>query len=301
MEKELLNVVYACDNNYAHMLGVSAYSMLDNFRSDRYRIKINIFDGGIDDNNKKKLEKIFNKFDTPFEYYSITNEVFKDCPVTHHVTVATFYRLVIPEKIAQDVSKVLYIDCDTLVVDNIEPLFLHDITNYYFGAVKDFVQDSVFQLPNKYYKFMTKYFNGGLLLMNLDKLRREHIQEQWFDFLKNHAHELIYPDQDTVSYICRNDWLVLDPIWNFQVDRSQEKVTPAPKILHYTMAYKPGYRFYRNAYSKPYYKYLKLAWPDYKMKPVPSLWIAFKQLIKYIPFSVPLVRAIKKPLKIGYM
>lgn len=301
MTKEQLNVIYACDNNYVHFLATSAYSMLDNFSSDRYEIKMNIFDGGISEESKKKLEVIFNKFNASFEYYPITNEVFKDCKVTHHVTVATFYRLVIPEKISQDVSKVLYIDCDTVVLGNIAELFSRDVSKYYFGAVRDFVQDSVFQLPNKYYQYMTKYFNGGLLLMNLDKLRAEHMQEQWFDFMKHHSDELIFPDQDTVAYLCRNDWLVLEPEWNFQVDRSQEKAAISPKILHYTTAYKPDAKLYWNYYSEPFNRYLKLAWPGFKKKPVPSLWIAFKQLVKFIPFSVPLVRSIKKPLKIGYM
>lgn len=271
--------------------------MLENFSSNTHKIKVSILDGGITEKSKNKLKDIGKKFNTEISYFMVSSGDFKDCPVTHHVTVATFYRLVIPNKFEKDVSKVIYIDCDTLVLGNIEELYMLDVQKFYFAAAKDFIEDVVLKLDCTYYQYLTKYFNGGVLLLNLDKLREENMSEKWFDFLKNHSHEVIFPDQDTMNYLCRNDWLVLDRGWNFQVDRNQEKVTPTPKILHFTTGYKPGHRLYHNYYQKDYMKYLKLAWPGYRLKPV-SFWVGMKQIIKFIPFSVPVAEKIRKVLNL---
>lgn len=302
MDLEVINVIYTSDENFAQLMGVSMYSMLDNFSSKKYKIKVTILDGGIADESKKKLRSICEKFSSEIIFTKVSDDDFKDCPPNHplrdDVTITTFYRLIIPRLFKDEVEKVIYIDCDTLVLGNIEELYVTNIDSYYLGAVRDFVESSVLRLDYPYYKYMEKYFNAGMLLMNLKKMRLEKISEKAFDFIKNHAHELLFPDQDTLNYLCLNDWLVLDKKWNFQVDRSQEKVTPTPNILHFTTAYKPGHLLYHNYYQKFYKKYLVLAWPGYKLKPVPSLGIAVKQLIKFIPFSAPIARKIKKILNL---
>lgn len=302
MNPEVLNVVYTCDENVTQLLGVSVYSLLDNFSSKKYKLKITVLDGGITDVSKNKLYAICEKFNADLTFEKIEKELFKDCPNEQpydrsDVTVTSYFRLIIPNIFGEEIEKVIYIDCDTLIIGNIEELYETDIRDYYLGAVRDFVEAAVLQIDCKHYKDLKRYFNAGVLLINIKKMREDDIVKKSFDFIRDNIKELHFPDQDTLNYLCNNHWLVLDKGWNFQTDRNQVKVEPTPKILHYTTAYKPWHQLYHNYYQKEYMMYLKKAWPGYIIKPVPSIHIAIKQLIKFIPYSVPIARKIKKLLK----
>jgi lipopolysaccharide biosynthesis glycosyltransferase len=137
-----------------------------------------------------------------------------------------------------------------------------------------------------FFKYIKKYFNSGILLMNLDKMRQEDFTAKAIEFVKKHSKELIYADQDVLNFLCIDKWLPLEKKWNLQVDRSQTRVKPDPIILHYTTGYKPWCRFYNNYYQRFYKHYLK-KWPEYKIKETTTL-IAAKQIIKFIPYSVPI-------------
>lgn len=297
MSKETINIVLASDENYAQPLGVALYSALDNFSSDKYDIAITILDGGISDESKEKIEAIAKTYNKPLSFVRITNETFKDFPLMQHYSIAIYYRLIIPTLFPNEVEKVLYIDADTLVLGNISPLYETNIENYYLGAVKDFISDV--HLKNataSFYKKISKMFNSGVLLLNLKKIRQDNFTEKTFQFIEQHSHELVFPDQDALNIVSGTTWLELDKIWNMQMDISQQKTIPEPKILHYTNSYKPWHKWYSNYYQDEYMHYLKKAWPYYTLKPV-SNKIALKQLLKHIPWSVQLVRAVKKMLR----
>lgn len=287
----------ASDDNYAQPLGVSVYSMLDNFLSEKYKIKIIILDGGIIEKNKIKLEKICNNFETEVTFIKIPDNEFKNFPIMAHFSKAIYYRLLIPNIITEEVEKAIYLDCDILVLGNITELYETDIENFYVGAVKDFISDKQILKSNiSFYKHIKKMFNSGVLLMNLKKMRKDNFIQQSIDFINRHSKELLLPDQDALNFLCINNWTEVDKKWNYQMDRSQERVHPTPNILHYTASYKPWHSFYNNYYQKYYKRYLKKAWPNYKIKPV-SFNVAIKQIIKHIPFSIFIVRKTRSLLR----
>lgn len=274
----VINIFFASDNNYAQPMGVAIYSMLDNFHSDQYKPKITILDGGISEKNKSKLLTIGNNFQTQINFTKISNEIFKNCKYIGRYTLVAYYRLIIPNIIEKEVKKAIYLDCDILVIDNIVKLYEKNIENYIIGAV---------QSRNK----KEKYFSSGVLLMNLEKMREEKITEKALNFAENVNQKLEYPDQDILNKVCKNQWLELENVWNFEIERSELKVTPSPAILHYITDFKPWYRFYHNYYQKYYRQYLR-KWPDYKIYN-PEIKTAIKQIIKYIPLTTYLTRRIK--------
>jgi lipopolysaccharide biosynthesis glycosyltransferase len=262
------------------------FSLLDNFHSEKYKLKINILDGGISEENKIKINDIGKKFSTQVEFIKIREEIFKDVKSIGRYTIVAYYRFIIPDILEIDVKKAIYLDCDILVIGNIVELYEKNIDNYLLGAI----QARCFE--NKI------YFSSGVLLMNLEKMRSENTVKRLFDYIKKNNEELDNPDQDILNFVCKGRWLKLDNIWNFEIERSENKIIPDPIVLHYATNYKPWYRFYHNYYQKYYKKYLK-KWPGYKITN-PNLNIAFKQIIKYIPFSIFFARKIKKFFKIKY-
>lgn len=293
MDRETINVILASDENYAQPLGVTLYSLLKNFSSDSHSVAFTILDGGITAESRNKLELICKKFSSEIRFVAMTGDLFKGFPVFSHYSIAIYYRLIIPELFPEEVKKVIYLDCDILVLGTIADLYSTDIKDHYLAAVKDFISDGhLQQVRAPFYKDIKKMFNSGVLLMNIEKMRRGDFITKNISFIKDHSSELLFPDQESLNYVCRDDWADLDKSWNYQVDRSQGKIVPSPKILHYTNSYKPWHAFYHNYYQKTYRDYLRKAWPDYRIRSV-DMFTAFKQILKRIPFSVPTARIAK--------
>lgn len=291
--KEIINVVLASDDNYAQPLGTTIFSLFDNFRSDTHILKVTILDGGITEENKTKISKIGETFSTEIVFNGMSNSDFEGFPLVQYFSIVMYYRLLIPVIFKNKADKVIYLDSDTLVLGNVATLYETNVDGFYIGAVRDFVENSVLTLNCPFYKYVKKYFNSGVLLMNIKKMNEDGFVKKTFDFLNEHSSELLYPDQDALNYLCIDKWYELDRGWNTQLDRSATKIEPIPFILHYTTSFKPWYFSYHNYYQKYYMGYLKKAWPDYKLKPVP-LKIALKQFIKFIPYSVRVARLVKK-------
>jgi lipopolysaccharide biosynthesis glycosyltransferase len=279
---ETINIAFASDNGYAQPMGVAIYSLLDNFHSVEYKIKVTILDGGILEENKKKIVEIGERFSTEIEFKKISNEIFKDCKNVGRYTLVTYYSLINPSVFGNEVKKAIHLDCDILVIGNIAELYKKNINGYLVAAVQARFVDK-------------KYFTNGVLLMNLEKMRKENFTKRAFDFIKENDGKLNYFDQDVWNSICKDQWLELSNIWNFEIERSERKIIPEPIILHYATSYKPWHRFYHNYYQKEYLKYLK-KWPDYKIWKIDST-VAIKQLIKYIPFSISIVRFVKRKIQ----
>lgn len=293
-DKKIINVVYSSDDNYAQPLGVSMMSLLDNFKSDKYKIIINILDGGICYENKNKLLNISNEYSSSINFIKIDNYIFEKFPRILHLSLAAYYRLLIPI-LMPDVRKCLYLDCDTLIIGNIEGLYEINIDNYFLAAVEDNVANYVLQMDCSFFKYIKRYFNSGVLLLNLEKMRQDNFSSKSIEFTERHSSELLYADQDTLNFLCIDKWLPIDKKYNFQVDRSQEKVNEEIIILHYTTGYKPWHFLYHNYYQKFYRRYLK-KWPNYKILKTDNI-IVLKQVIKFLPFSVPIFRFLKRKIK----
>lgn len=285
-----LNIVFASDDNYVQPLAVSIYSLLDNVRRE---VKITILDGGISDFNKDKLLNIAKKFNTNLYFYKMQDSLFFGFPIIFHYSIAIYYRLILDKIFEGDLDKVLYLDCDILVLGDVSKLFDLNLDKFYLAAVKDNISED-FKKVSKVKDFDIKIkdmFNTGVLLLNLKKIRQDSIMDKSMKFIDNYKNDLTLPDQEALNFLCTDNWLMLDGSWNVQMDLNQQKLKEV-NILHYTNRYKPWHAFYHNYYQKYYIKYLKLSWPNYKLVYI-NKGFMIKQILKYIPFSKEFIGFLK--------
>jgi len=135
-----------------------------------------------------------------------------DIYVDPKYTVAASYRLLLPE-LLPEYDKVVYIDCDVAVRNNLAALYRNiDLGDNYLAAVFEATLD--FQLPhlNAIGCEPGQYFNSGFLVMNLAKLREDNMSEKFIEASK--APYLEFPDQDVLNQLCKGKVVGLPPYYN---------------------------------------------------------------------------------------
>ena len=157
--------LYSSDRNYAKLSMVSIASLLEN-NQDAENIKIYYINNNIGVDYEEKLNNLVKSFGREIAYID-ANKIDTSFIAKTWFSVSGYYRILVTEMIPE--SKIIYLDCDTVVNGSFKELWNLELDNYLFGGVKDTVQDyvatSVGQANNSF------YINSGFLYMNLAKLR----------------------------------------------------------------------------------------------------------------------------------
>lgn len=262
---ETINIIFSSDNNYAPYMGVAICSIFEN-KKEGYLIDINILDGGIAEDNKIKLKVLEDKYNFKINYIKMDTNFFKDFYISRQITQASYYRILIPD-LLPNIQKALYLDCDIIVINDIFELYNINIDNYYFAAV-DEENYGVDRLKNLRIPENEKYFNAGVMLINLKKWRETNINKKIIEFIREENHKLDSHDQDAINAILFGQWLNIPYKYNYTsmlvsihpIDYNQ--ITNNIIIIHYT-GLKPWNYSSINVLNKKYFYYfLKTPWKD---------------------------------------
>lgn len=280
-----MNILLSTDNNYVMPTGVLMISIGQNCGSNiNYYI---LTDELFSDNSKKSLIRIAEKYKSNISFYTITQEMTKDFPFGRDdqpkgVTIATYYRLFITEFLPKEVHKILYLDGDTIVRNNIRDLWDIDISNYAIGAVRDMCERyhcSSKRLP--YDMECLGYFNAGVLLINVDYWRKNNCIQVFLNCIREHADVLKLHDQDVLNIVFNDKKIFLPITYNFQncflhkfnkpdrfwyIEDEIEKYKRDPAIVHFTAEDKPWKLNVFHTYTKDWRKYFFMS--EWKNNPL---------------------------------
>ena len=251
----MINVCLSADNNYASYAGVVIASILKNSTPEE-SLRFYILDGGISDENRQKLKSLVSIKDCVIYFVPIDKDKFSEYKniTTHaYVSLATYYRLKLSQLLPEDVKRVIYMDCDIVVNTSLSELFNADLGDNYVGGVMDIRVKYKPKWKNK------TYVNAGMLLMDLQKMRRDNIDDKFLEYAKENYASIKAGDQDIINYTLDGKIEILDDLWNVQVSSflSRSNFTKHPKIIHYVAKKKP-WKFGSYAYFKEnYFKYLQ--------------------------------------------
>ena len=273
----MIHIACAADNKYTQHTVVMLTSLFENNKDNE--IHLHFFSADFNTENKNIIEKTVNKYQQKFSFYALESELFNDCYVSDHISFATYYRIVIPNILVNQTSKILYLDTDIVVCKNLKPLWDLNIENYTIAAANEINFDGPERLgfDEKY-----KYFNAGILLINAQKWVSQNLQETLFSYIKLHANKLTFWDQDALNANLYNKRLTLEPQWNqlspvFEVDLKTllkvysaeeiKEIKTSPAIIHYSGSSKPWNYLNIHPFKSEYYKYLSLTdWKDFRPK-----------------------------------
>ena len=270
------NIVLSSDNHYAQHLGVTIMSLLKNNSNETF--KLFIFGNDISELNKRYLSKIIEPFRCEMEYINFDSKIFENMNIGR-LSIATYFRLLMPVHI--NVDKLLYLDVDIIVNKPINELYDIDLKNHYVAAVED-VWTSKEYCNKLGMDSDAKYFNSGVLLVNLKKWKEENLFNKFIEYQKNSTFLLEAHDQDILNAIFNGNWkrlplkfnqygknpdLECKKFLNFFTSEEILEAQKDPIIIHYIGGRKPWH--YRNEHIKKelYWKYLMLTpYKDYKPK-----------------------------------
>lgn len=184
----------------------------------------------------------------------------------------------------EDVERVLYLDCDIVVYDDITQLLETDLTDSVLAAVVDpgskvlgnqaglsaWAQEHGYA----YQPDESPYFNAGMLLLNLDVWRKENLLDRLDDSFRDSYHSLPFHDQDALNLLFGNRARMVSPRWNLleilefwdDWDFEIHTVEPPcryfePAIKHFAGYQKPDTALIRISDRIHYYHYLdQTAW-----------------------------------------
>lgn len=146
-------------------------------------------------------------------FHAIAPGLTAGLPVVSEFTMAMWYRIFLPD-LLPDADRVLYLDVDTLVTDSLAPLLDLDLAGHYLGAVTNVFLDHHLRRPAELGLRLESYFNSGVLLMNLDAMRRDDCTAALRAYAVENAGRIEWPDQDALNFVLGERRLPLHPRWN---------------------------------------------------------------------------------------
>lgn len=266
--KEIIPIFFAVDDKYIPFLSVTLLSLLENTTSDYYYL-IKVLYTNISEESKEKINK-YAKENVSIEFVDLNYyiEEIKDKLYTRdYFTMTTYFRLFISNLYPQ-FNKAIYLDCDIVVLKDIAELYNIDIGNNLLGAVPD----DIIQKNPVFQEYVEKvvgvasyktYFNAGMLVMNLDELRRFKFQEKFLYLLETIKFSVVQ-DQDYLNRICKGRVKLLELGWNVMPTATDDIKEEDINLIHYNYQYKPwhykdtryGEYFWKFAQKTEYYQQL---------------------------------------------
>jgi lipopolysaccharide biosynthesis glycosyltransferase len=260
---DIIRIVLAADDNYAQHLGVAMTSILENHKNSQ-KIEFFILDNNIGGINLEKIKQIGFAYKVDLFFYKISEALFGDYPEANRLSRATYSRIFIPELLPLNIKKVLYLDVDLVVLEDVALLYNTDLKNFSVGAVRDVMSKEILRIY--FDREVLDYFNAGVLLINLEKWRQKKIAEKSLEFVRLNRKNIVRSDQDILNCLLKNDWLPLDKKFNIDLKRGKLNLEPEKNtvILHYSDKAKPWQYIFYGKSQKYYWQYLrKTPWADF--------------------------------------
>lgn len=208
-----MNVMYASDDKYAEIAGVSIVSLLEN-NKEAGDITFYILDNGLSSQNKNNLSSLVSEYSRRIVFINVP-DIEKLAGMKLDVgfwALAAFARLFAAPLLPAEVEKIIYLDCDTMIRCSLLPLWNENLNGNLAGGCEDGIP--VMHKQSIFLKNTDIYINTGVLLINIKAWRDTNIDKKFINFLKLFEGKLYYPDQDVINGVLKNNIKLLHPKYN---------------------------------------------------------------------------------------
>jgi lipopolysaccharide biosynthesis glycosyltransferase len=237
---ETVVIALASDERYFPGLYCAVASALTHLNPAR-KLDVKVLDGGLSQSSRDTLSRLTNRTggDVGLEFVTADASVFGAATLGPGQSHMTYCRILLPQLV--NVPRLIYLDCDTLVFRDLSELFDLELEpRKVLAAVRDsetlsLSQDSLVLAKAMNLPAEGAYFNCGLMLMNLDELRRQHFFESALDFLNRWRGKYRFWDQSAINFLLHRQIDDLPEHWNRASRRfDAQQNNDLDCMLHYT-------------------------------------------------------------------
>lgn len=276
-ETPIIPIVYITDNNFVMQTAVSITSLIYNRKKINYKVyiigsnlsaeSVNILKSlsyknisvEIIDGDLEKIKNLHSDNDKTKKHLSATE--------------AALFKFQLPN-IFHQYSKILYLDGDTIITNSLEELYNTNIENHYVAAVHD---TGKLYFKHKYTQLCPDYFNSGVMLLNLELLRKDSVPEKLIK-TKLEQKDSFLMDQNALNIVFKDKIKIVDIKYNLLIqnlDRSRahwsieqindlfksnyknfNEIKKQARIIHFSSKDKP-WHFSNITFAKLWYKFYK--------------------------------------------
>ncbi|OBQ54102.1 glycosyltransferase family 8 protein [Tamlana sp. s12] len=307
-----IHVALSSDENYVPFLATAIISIIEN-NGEESKLTFHIISVGISLDSQNKLQNMIesNAANCNFYDFEKSRELVGDF-IFEVDKINKYARLYLSKLLPETIEKVIYLDCDVLVLGSFNALWDINIDNYSFAGVPDVItanHKSSIGIP-----LDKKYYNSGMLIMNLKKFREEKSIVRVEEYMKTYLNRKVKysNDQAVINALFHDDFYTLPPKYNcitpfylmtkpqieklfgmkifYSNDELQEAINN-PILVHLTPSFikRPWVKGSEHPLTEKYLMYLKKTpWNNFKLqedKRKRNLKIA-AFLFKILPFNV---------------
>ncbi|MCI6430670.1 MAG: glycosyltransferase family 8 protein [Lachnospiraceae bacterium] len=277
-----INVVCAGNRNFIKPMKVMLKSLAMNTKKN---VDIYVLNKEWERNDKIDFMETFsNDKHMTISFLDVMDyECLAHFKITKNIPIESYFRLFLPEILPEDIEQIIYLDGDVIVEGDIEELWDIPMGEKALMAVPEMFYEAHYvssPLALHTYKKLnipenSKYFNAGVLKINIKKWKKYNIAKKIIDYLMENKDEVLWHDQDGLNAILWNDWGELPSEWNVMTalfrEENFEKLNLSDEIAHYIME-NPKIIHYTNSQEKP--------WKETCTNPLKERYFFYADLIK---------------------
>lgn len=283
-----IHIVYASDDGFAEMLGVSLVSLFENSQ-DVENFHVYILDSGISDLNRERLRKVCESYHREEPHFikarDITEELGMDVNADRG-SLSQYARLFISRDLPENLDRILYLDCDIIIVKSIARLWNVDMHGKTVAALNDAFSE--LYRTNIDLEPGDVMFNSGVMLIDLKRWKEQEIEKRLLNFIERKRGNIQQGDQGALNAILSHDIYCFDPVFNsvtiyydftyqemliyrkpakgFYSEEEIRNATEDPVVIHFTTSFlsrRPWMKGCQHRYCGEWRKYKALSpWKD---------------------------------------
>ncbi|MCH2178176.1 MAG: glycosyltransferase family 8 protein [Mariniblastus sp.] len=293
-------VLCAADDHYARSLTVTLQSAAEHLRPGN-SLQAIVLDGGIQANSWQMIKESLAHYPIQLSVLRPDPAVVDGLMTSHHITRTAYFRLLAGKLLPASIDRVIYLDSDLLIQDDLSKLWEMEIGDHYCLAVPDIACPHIdvrqaecnFRRSSPYMAALAPignwrelnlngadpYFNSGVMVLNIERWRRESIEEKLLQCLKDNRKHIWCWDQYALNVVFAGQWQPIPARWNqgahfFEFPNEthspidyQEFIEARdnPAIIHYTTEWKPWHYHNRHPRRELFFAQLdKTAWQGWR-------------------------------------
>lgn len=244
----MIDIVLTINEGYIFHSKVLLNSIFKNTKCSNFFIRIlakEQFQFEVQNEYNVFFKKAFPLKNIQFEFLQVDETLIKDLPIkSHPFSREVYYRLLIPLLMPDTLEKVIYLDADMIIERDIQELFEVNIDEYSIAAVSNLIPENfdILGLDKE-----EEYFNAGLLLMNLKRIRDNNEVDHIIKYGVTNKDIIRLADQDILNGFYKNNHLKLPLIWNWQNHfyqmeskiKNYSSLVGEKKVYHFSFETKP--------------------------------------------------------------